>query len=176
MTVAGRVSLFEYMWSAHSSYQQGEDGSIKMHRTVMSEDVVEYPMHVSPRDIELVKEEDVEYREGRLSKSNGTTHVSLNRRLTDKTSTSDTPGDDPAVDMFTFDGSYRMELKVCRLAPQATRKRRAITRQHLASDSCSEENLMAAYNESKCVGGSVPCVYTMNALHIYDNELKLSLY
>ena len=170
MIVAGRVNLFEYMWFAHSSYQQGKDGSIKMHRTVTSEDVVEYPMHVPPRDIQLVKEEDVEYREGRLFKSNGTTHVSLNQKFADNSPTSDTPGDDPAIDIFTFDGSYSMELKVCRLAPQATRKRRAITRQRLASDSCSEENLMAAYNESKCVGGSVPCLYTMNTLHICDNE------
>ena len=130
-----------------------------MHRTVVTEDVVEYPMHVPPKDIQLVKEEDVEYREGRLSKSNGTTRFSLNRKFTDNIPTIHTPGDDPDIDMFTFDGSFSMELQVCRLVPQATRRRRAITRQYLANDLSSEENLMAAYNESKSVGGSIQCVY-----------------
>jgi len=133
------------------SYQQGENGSTRMHHTVMTEDVVEYPMHVPPQDIQLVKEEDVEYREGRLSKSNGTTRVSLKRKFTNNSPTSDTPGDDPDIDMFTYDGSFSMELQVCRLVPQAARKRRAITRQYLSSDLSVEENLMSVYDESKYV-------------------------
>ena len=146
--------VISYTCSAWCSYKQGEDGSTRMHRTIMTDDVVEYPMHVSPRDIQLVKEEDVEYREGRLLESNGTTHVSLNRKFTDSMHTTDRPGDDPDINMFTYNGSFSMELQVCRLVPQATRRRRAITRQYLDSDSSSEENLMATYNESKCVEGS----------------------
>ena len=111
---------------------------------------MEYPMHVSPRDIQLVKEEDVEYREGRLFKSNGTTHVSLNQKFADNSPTSDTPGDDPDIDMFTYDGSFSMELQVCRLVPQAARKRRTISTRYLSSDMSVEENLMSAYDESKC--------------------------
>ena len=141
--------MIEYFRDAYS-YQQGENGGTKMHRTVMTDDVVEYPMHVPPRDIQLVKEEDVEYREGRLSKSNGTTHVSLNRRFTDNAPTHDTSSDDPDIDMFTYDGSFSMDLQVCRLVPQAARRRRAISKQYLVSDLSVEENLMSVYDESKC--------------------------
>ena len=112
---------------------------------------MEYPMHVSPRDVLLIKEADVEYRDGRLTKSNGTTHVSLDRfKFGDASSTPTDPEEtNSIVDVFKVNGSFTMELKVCSLAPQSGRKRRSNAQQNLARDSSSEENLLASFDESK---------------------------
>ena len=127
-------------------YADSMEGTTKMHRSISTEDVMEYPMHVPPRDVLLVKEEDIEYRDGRLAKSNGTTRVSF-----DKTNSSESSEDPSGVNitgMFTFDGSFSMELRACRLIPHTTRRRREAVRRSLASDQSSEENLMAGYNQS----------------------------
>ena len=112
-----------------------------MHRRVRTEDVIEYPMHVSAQAIQLVKEEDIEYQKGHLTKSNGTTHVSLNQ-VSDHEDYTDTD----TVDIFTLDGQFSLELKVCRHVPRVSRQKRSITRQYLASDVSVEENLMARFN------------------------------
>ena len=65
------------MYVLFFSYMESPEGTKKMHRTITSDDVMEYPMHVPPRDVQLVKEDDIEYRDGRLVESNGTTRVSL---------------------------------------------------------------------------------------------------
>ena len=104
---------------------------------------MEYPTHVSPQDVLLVKEEDVEYRDGKLTKSNGTTRISLGRNTS-----SELGEDSNNTGIFTFDGSFSMELRACRLIPHTTRRRREAVRRSLASDQSSEENLMAGYNQS----------------------------
>ena len=134
------------LYALHYRYANSMEGTTKMHRSISTEDVMEYPMHVPPRDVLLVKEEDVEYRDGKLAKSNGTTRVSF-----DKSNSSESSEDPSGVNitgMFTFDGSFSMELRVCRLIPHTTRTRREAVRRSLASDKSSEENLMAGYNQS----------------------------
>lgn len=116
------------------------DGTTKMHRTISSGDVMEYPMHVPTQDIDLIKEEDIEYRDGRLVKSNGTTRVSLDHAASQNGISPD------EARIFTVSGSFSMDLKVCRHIRHATRKR-SIIQQKIESESSLEETLMASFDE-----------------------------
>ena len=129
-----------------------------MHRTVMTEDVIEYPMHVSTQDILLFKEEDIEYQEGYLTKSNGTTRVSFNSK-----SYSEEDNNTDMVDVFTLDGQFSLELKVCRRIPHVSRQKRSVVSEYLASDLSVEEKLMATFNQS---------MYTLN-FYIFVSFNKL---
>ena len=48
-----------------------------MHRSISSRDVEEYSTDAQPRDIQLTKDEDIEYRSGTLYSSSGTTFVEI---------------------------------------------------------------------------------------------------
>ena len=128
------------------SYMPSEDGSIKMHRTITSADVMEYSTEIPARDVDLVEEEDIEYRSGQLIKSNGTMHLSVERGHQEDTASDDNL-EQQFSNVFTARGSFNMELKLCRLVPLTTRRRRNAVRQNLNSDSSSEESLMASYDK-----------------------------
>ena len=77
------------------SYPDSVDEVRKMHRTIDSEDIIEFPMHIPTRDVTLHEEEDIEYKDGRLIKSNGTLHLSID------SSTSRLEGSDEFSNAFT---------------------------------------------------------------------------
>ena len=124
------------------SYPDSVDEVRKMRRTIDSEDIIEFPMHIPTRDVKLHEEEDIEYKDGRLIKSNGTLHLSI-----DSSSTSRLEGSDEFSNVFTAHGSFSMELKLCRISARFSRKRRAIQKSVDGSYSV-EENLMATFDES----------------------------
>ena len=133
------------------SYGNSEEGIIKMHRSVSSDDVVEYPTNIPARDVELVEEEDIEYRDGKLFKSNGTMNVSIEKALSSQDEftpdSADENQDDNFSNMFNARGSYAMELKVCRLVPLTARGRRNAVRKHFNRHSTAEESLMASFDQ-----------------------------
>ena len=128
---------------------ESPEGTNKMHRIITSEDVMEYPMHVPPRDVQLIKEDDIEYRDGRLVKSNGTTRVSVDQPTSYDDISPDEDGETDYPNVFNVSGSYTMKLKACKFVPQATRRRRSFAQRNLDSDSSSEENLMASFDQSE---------------------------
>ncbi|CAI8021652.1 hypothetical protein GBAR_LOCUS12822 [Geodia barretti] len=128
---------------SHYSYPDSVDEVRKMRRTIDSEDIIEFPMHIPTRDVKLHEEEDIEYKDGRLIKSNGTLHLSI-----DSSSTSRLEGSDEFSNAFTAHGSFSMELKLCRISARFSRKRRAIQKSVDGSYSV-EENLMATFDERK---------------------------
>ena len=133
------------------SYNDTEDGNIKMHRTILTEDILEYPTHVSQQDTQLLRNEDVKYSNGIMLKSNGTAQISSKGNLLRNASIFNHSNEthDVDVDIFMINGSFSMELHVCRRVLHVTRKRRDANRQSLASDFSVEENLMARFNESR---------------------------
>ena len=54
-----------------------QDGVQKMHRSIRSKDVDQYPGDSKPREISLRKEENIEYQSGSLKPYSGTTTVAL---------------------------------------------------------------------------------------------------
>ena len=92
-----------------------------------------------------LEEEDIEYRSGRLIKSNGTMQLSVERGLQEGTASDDNL-EQQFSNVFNARGSFNMELKLCRLVPLTARRRRNAVRQNLNGDSSSEESLMASYD------------------------------
>ena len=111
-----------------------------MHRTVTSDDVLRFPNDISPRDIQFHEEDDIEYRDGRLIKSNGTVHLSLDKSVTIQET-------DGQSDIVTIHGHFYLQLLDCRDIPSDYRSRRAI-QSDLESTSSLEETLMASVDES----------------------------
>ena len=120
-----------------------------MHRTFTSDDVIEYAMHTPNREVQLVEEEDIEYRDGRLYKSNGTMHLSVDQAMPINDREEDNIEDEDRPDVFNVHGSFTMELKVCRLVGRTSRKGRRAVQQSLDSDTSSEESLLASFDQSK---------------------------
>ncbi|CAI8009366.1 hypothetical protein GBAR_LOCUS6308 [Geodia barretti] len=122
-----------------------------MHRSISNDDVVEYPANIPAGDVELVEEEDIEYKDGRLVKSNGTMHLLVERVMStqqdDGTPTED--HEDEFSNIFNVRGNFSMELRVCRLVPRTARRRRGAVRENIDSDSSSEETLMASFDQKK---------------------------
>lgn len=146
--VYGKALPYMVLIFSHS-YMDSANDTRKMHRIITSEDVIEYPMQVNSKDIQFVKEEDIEYRDGKLVKSNGSTILSLNQEHVPQEGS-----EGYFVDIFTVSGSFSMELSVCRPAPRTTRKRRNSVQRNLQSAHSLEETLMASFDQ----GISIKCI------------------
>ena len=87
-----------------------------MHRSISSRDVEEYSTDAQPRDIQLTKDEDIEYRSGTLYSSSGTTFVEIltfsqgrQQQLDDE----EEPSNLTDSNMFTVNGSYTLDRMQC---------------------------------------------------------------
>ena len=87
-----------------------------MHRSISSQDVEEYSTDVQPRDIQLTKDEDIEYRSGTLYSSSGTTFVEIltfsqgrQQHLADE----EEPSNLTDPNTFTVNGSYTLDRMQC---------------------------------------------------------------
>ena len=54
-----------------------ENGVLRMHRTIDSENVEGYASHLPPGEVDMTKEEDIVYKNGVLSHASGSTSVKL---------------------------------------------------------------------------------------------------
>ena len=146
-----------------------------MHRTVNTEDVVDYTSHVPKDDVMLTKEEDIEYKSGKLQHSAGRTSVRLlsgpemqkdterdslladvqpdpgegdrKRRETDEQDDPETYDDSIRFNRFSADGAYTLDLTHCYSVPRvASRRRRAV--EERMKNEYVESTLMAEFNQS----------------------------
>ena len=63
--------------SYEASAQDVENGVLKMHRHVTSDDVETYSSTMPRDEVKLDKEDDIEYRQGVLTRSSGTVSLKL---------------------------------------------------------------------------------------------------
>ena len=61
--------------------QDIEDGTLRMHRKVTSEDVEDYASHVPGDEVKLDKEDDIVYKKGMLTHGSGTVEVHLVQKV-----------------------------------------------------------------------------------------------
>ena len=87
-----------------------------MHRSISSRDVEEYSTDAQPRDIQLTKDEDIEYQSGTLYSSSGTTFVEIltfsqgrQQQLADE----EEPSNLTDSNTFTVNGSYTLDRMQC---------------------------------------------------------------
>ena len=64
-----------------ASLQEMKEGTLRMHRKVTSVDVEDYASHVPKDEVELDKEEDIEYQKGILTRASGTVETKLMRKV-----------------------------------------------------------------------------------------------
>ena len=57
--------------------QDVENGVLRMHRTISSDDVEGYASHLPPDEVQMTKEEDIVYKKGVLTHASGSTSVKL---------------------------------------------------------------------------------------------------
>ena len=82
-----------------------------MHRSINSEDVEEYPNDDRPHEVELHKEEDIEFQHGILQSSSGTTYVAINTHQQQEGDENDSDQNEPK--MFAVVGSYKLDKDRC---------------------------------------------------------------
>ena len=127
------------------SYDEAPEGSQKMHRHVETNDVIEFSANANKKDIKLTKDEDIEYRNGKLYHSAGTTDIKLKEgksRLTE--------GKEKSIsEALKVHGSYSLQLDHCsaRTARSTIRHRRSI--ENKINENMMEENIIANFDESK---------------------------
>ena len=63
--------------SYDASAQDEEEGTVRMHRSVTSEDVEDYSSHIPGDVVALDREEDIEYKKGVLTHSEGVTTTKM---------------------------------------------------------------------------------------------------
>ena len=97
-----------------------------MHRSVSSDDVKEYSTGARVKDIQLEKEEDIEYQSGHLFHSSGVTSVKLARSRQKMRNGHAILPEGPLNDqVLSTNGSYSLDLVRCSQIPSAKRGRRS---------------------------------------------------
>ena len=103
------------------------DSSVKMHRSVFSSDVREYSTGVRVKDVQLEKEEDIEYRSGHLYYSSGSTTVKLvkpRKRFSGKHTILSLQAGPLNEEMISANGSYELDLLNCYSVPSTAKRGR----------------------------------------------------
>ena len=76
------LTILQY--SAACSYTasaRNAEGTLRMHRKVTSGDMEDYASHVPKDEVEMDKEEDIEYQKGILTRASGTVETKLMRKV-----------------------------------------------------------------------------------------------
>ena len=103
----------------------GNDGSVKMHRSISSGDIKEYSTGARVKDVQLEKEEDIEYRSGHLYHSSGSTTVKLVKPQQRFSGRHTTLQDGPLNEgLFSANGSYVLDLLRCYTVPSTAKRGR----------------------------------------------------
>jgi hypothetical protein len=119
-----------------------------MHRSVDGNDVIDYSTGARKRDIQLRKEEDIEYRNGVLHHSSGDTRF----KVKGKTSIEETQSgqEKKFSDAFSAHGSYALDLQQCYTPTKQDGARRKRSLDDVMNQNrISEERLTAKFNISK---------------------------
>ena len=100
-----------------------------MHRTVSSDDVKMYSSGARVKDMQLEKEEDIEYRSGHLYHSSGSTTVKMAKIKQRFSSRHTTLQEGPLnEELFSANGSYVLDLLRCYTVPSTAKRGRRSAR------------------------------------------------
>ena len=119
-----------------------------MHRSINSEDVEEYPNDDRPHEVELHKEEDIEYHSGILQSSSGVTSIAIDshqQRSQKPLGSEESSGDDQDdSNVLSVKGSYRLDREHCYTPSESE-----IQRRKRSSDNVFESALSATIDKSE---------------------------
>ena len=140
-----------------------------MHRSISTGDVKEYSTGARVKDVQLEKEEDIEYRSGHLYHSSGSTTVKLVKPQQRFTGRHATLQNGPLNEgLFSANGSYALDLLRCyRVASTARRGRRSAIKPMLKGSlevAVDRGNFSLYFETTTCVSRYI-CVY--NSYHSF---------
>ena len=119
-----------------------------MHRSVDGKDVIDYSTGAKKRDIQLWKEEDIEYRNGVLHHSSGDTMFKVEGKKDVEDAQSSQEKE--FSDAFSAHGSYSLDLQQCYTPSKKDGARRKRSLDDIMNrNRMSEERLTANFNISK---------------------------
>ena len=111
----------------------GNDSSVKMHRSISSGDVKKYSTGAHKKEMQLQKEEDIEYRSGHLYHSSGLATVKIVKRFPSRDTTlQEGPLNE---DLLTANGSYVLDLLRCYTVPSMAKRGRRSARKPMIKGS-----------------------------------------
>lgn len=107
-----------------------------MHRTIGEEDIITFSTGALKKDVRAKKEEDIEYRSGKLYHSTGNATVKVLSKYEDD------------VGFLSVSAAYNLELRQCYTLPNHTytRHRRSVSG---ALEDSKEDSLLSSYNQCK---------------------------
>ena len=118
-----------------------------MHRSISSDDVKKYSTGTRVKDMQLKKEEDIEYRSGHLFHSSGVTSVKMARSRQNIRGRRVTLPEGPLNDqLLSANGSYSLDLVRCSQVPSAKRDRRNEKRPMMRDSLKAAENKSRSWN------------------------------
>ena len=119
-----------------------------MHRSIDSKDVIDYSTGAKKRDIQLRKEEDIEYRNGVLQRSSGDTSFKVQSK--NGIEEPHSSQEKEFSDAFSAHGSYTLDLQRCYTPTKqdGARQKRSLD-DKINGNRMSEERLTANFNISK---------------------------
>ena len=119
-----------------------------MHRSLDGKDVIDYSTGARKRDIQLSKEEDIEYRNGVLHHSSGDTMFKVKSKNTIEKAQN---GQEKKFsDVFSARGSYTLDLQQCYTPTKQDGARRKRSLDDVMNrNRMSEERLTANFNISR---------------------------
>ena len=156
-----------HTYSAYITFRYiptNEDGIQKMHRSISSRDVEEYSTNVQPRDIQLTKDEDIEYRSGTLYSSSGTTFIEIltfTKGTQQQSADEEEPSNLTDSNTFTVNGSYTLDRMQCYTLPKSA----AAQRNGRSVENMVETSLKATVNKREYLCTQSACQQlTLNLL------------
>ena len=127
----------------YNRYDKGPSNVKKMHRHIDGNDVIDYSSGAKKKNIKLLKDEDIEYRDGFLYHSSGSTVLHIKQRQNAKTA------EKSVAEAFAAEGSYTLDLEHCYVPAKhvQSRHRRSVD-EEIQKDSI-EEDINAHYDKCK---------------------------
>lgn len=124
-------------------YRYTEDsgsGNKRMHRHIESDDVIEYSSEARKKSVNLLKDEDIEYRNGVLHHSSGSTLVKL------KGVQSQGEQERSISEAFSAQGSYSLDLQQCYIPDKHMQSRQRRSLSSKMNGDLKEEDLKAHFD------------------------------
>ena len=91
----------------YNRHEKGPSNVKKMHRHIDGNDVIDYSTGAKKKNIKLLKDEDIEYRDGFLYHSSGSTVLHIKQGQNAKTA------EKSVAEAFAAEGSYTLDLEHC---------------------------------------------------------------
>ena len=111
----------------------GNKSLVKMHRSISTGDIKKYSTGARVKEMQLEKEEDVEYRSGHLYHSSGSTTVKIAKRFSSRHTTLQEGSLNE--DLLTANGSYALDLLRCYTVPSTAKRGRRSARKPMLKGS-----------------------------------------